>query len=171
MRRLINYVQYLNVSELIKEAKRSKESFRSVLQFHHIVNSLGNGGIKLPPLRLVKTRLRFGYRRWFQCPVCMRRVRFLYLVGGEYKCRRCHSLKYSCQLYHKTRIYEGLFKPIQRLRKIQSMLQKRSSLAKKKLLENEYIELSAAIKEHCEKIVSIKIKKGEKYSKIIKKLS
>ena len=37
-----------------------------------------------------------GYREWFLCPGCNRRVAVVY--GGKYyRCRHCHNLTYSCQ--------------------------------------------------------------------------
>lgn len=51
------------------------------------------------PVELERTRTSFGAERvWFQCPVCGRRVRKLYLPPGErrfhFLCRSCHHLSY-----------------------------------------------------------------------------
>jgi hypothetical protein len=41
-----------------------------------------------------------GTRHYFRCPgpSCGRQVLALYLVGGLFRCRRCHRLAYLCQL-------------------------------------------------------------------------
>lgn len=36
-------------------------------------------------------------RMYFHCPHCKRRVRYLYLRKGCYKCRSCAKLNYACQ--------------------------------------------------------------------------
>jgi hypothetical protein len=39
-----------------------------------------------------------GYRWWFRCPKCWRRVEKLYLRGKYFGCRKCQNLTYlSCQ--------------------------------------------------------------------------
>ena len=41
-----------------------------------------------------------GYRQWFLCPRCKRRVAVIY--GGKYfRCRHCHNLAYSSQQENK----------------------------------------------------------------------
>ena len=41
-----------------------------------------------------------GYRPWFSCPVCSRRVGILSGYQGLFKCRHCYGLKYSSQYKH-----------------------------------------------------------------------
>jgi YD repeat-containing protein len=41
-----------------------------------------------------------GWRPWFSCPQCDRRVAVLYWVGPRFLCRHCHELPYSSQ--HET---------------------------------------------------------------------
>jgi hypothetical protein len=57
-----------------------------------------------PRIRLDKTRTNFdGWRWWFCCPQCDRRVGNLYLPAGwlGFACRTCHGLTYrSSQLAH-----------------------------------------------------------------------
>ena len=38
-----------------------------------------------------------GFRRWFLCPRCSRRVLVLYGAGKYFLCRHCHRLTYSSQ--------------------------------------------------------------------------
>jgi len=46
---------------------------------------------------LIETATRFGGRRqWFQCLTCGRKCRILY-GGANFRCRKCHRLKYDTQ--------------------------------------------------------------------------
>lgn len=38
-----------------------------------------------------------GYRHWFRCPYCSRRVAKLHSNGGLFACRHCHRLPYASQ--------------------------------------------------------------------------
>ena len=38
-----------------------------------------------------------GYRSWFLCPHCGRRVALLYGAGKYFLCRNCYNLTYGCQ--------------------------------------------------------------------------
>lgn len=38
-----------------------------------------------------------GYRTWFLCPKCNRRVAVLYLAGEYFLCRHCYQLNYATQ--------------------------------------------------------------------------
>jgi hypothetical protein len=38
-----------------------------------------------------------GIRRWFDCPLCCRRSRFLYFVNGAFGCKRCHNLAHKVE--------------------------------------------------------------------------
>ncbi len=38
-----------------------------------------------------------GYRKWFLCPHCCKRVAVLYGVDRYFLCRHCYNLTYSCQ--------------------------------------------------------------------------
>ena len=38
-----------------------------------------------------------GYRQWFLCPACTKRVAVLYEVQQSFKCRHCHHLPYMSQ--------------------------------------------------------------------------
>lgn len=49
------------------------------------------------PIELDKTKLTFGERWWYLCPVCNRRVGILYTTGETLACRYCHGLHYRCQ--------------------------------------------------------------------------
>jgi hypothetical protein len=40
-----------------------------------------------------------GYRPWFKCSKCAKRYAKLYVMKGEWECRKCHNLTYtSCQI-------------------------------------------------------------------------
>lgn len=48
-----------------------------------------------------------GYRNWFLCPYCQRRIAKLY-CGKYFACRKCHDLTYvSCNESHK---FDNLFR-------------------------------------------------------------
>lgn len=48
------------------------------------------------PVRVVRTPCRLGGARpWFACPGCGGRCAVLWLVGGVFRCRRCHDLAYA----------------------------------------------------------------------------
>lgn len=38
-----------------------------------------------------------GYRKWFFCPHCWKRVAILYGAGKYFLCRHCYNLTYPCQ--------------------------------------------------------------------------
>lgn len=38
-----------------------------------------------------------GYRRWFVCPRCDRRMGFLYMRHGRFACRHCQKIAYQSQ--------------------------------------------------------------------------
>ncbi len=73
-------------------------------------------GFQSPRIRLDKTRTNFnGWRWWFCCPECDRRVAYLYLPAGwiGFACRVCHGLTYrSSQEAHREERF--LEKPIVR---------------------------------------------------------
>jgi hypothetical protein len=49
-------------------------------------------------IRISKTSCNFGgYRKWFHCPRCSRRIEVLYLVNRSFYCRHCHTAPYSSQ--------------------------------------------------------------------------
>lgn len=49
-----------------------------------------------------------GYRYWFLCPNCNRRVALLYGAGKYFLCRKCHKLAYGSQ--QETKAYRMLRK-------------------------------------------------------------
>ena len=49
-------------------------------------------------IRLTHAPCRFGgWRPWFDCPVCTRRVAVLYLWHGRFACRHCQDVAYTSQ--------------------------------------------------------------------------
>ena len=79
------------------------------------INYIGNGGNSITldyrtrdyggewqPMRydvqIVRTPCNYGgYRPWFLCPNCWRRVAVLYLPGKIAACRKCYNICYSSQ--------------------------------------------------------------------------
>lgn len=59
----------------------------------------GDGGRNFSQtIRLDYTACHFGkQRRWFRCPHCARRVAKLYLVRGDWRCRRSFNAAYTSQ--------------------------------------------------------------------------
>ena len=48
-----------------------------------------------------------GYRKWFLCPQCQKRVALLYGAGKYFLCRHCYSLTYdSCNASPLQRIFD-----------------------------------------------------------------
>jgi hypothetical protein len=70
-------------------------------------------------LAITGTRLRYGWRWWFICPMCYRRAYYLYWQFGHFACRTCQGLTYeSCQKSHaddRGRGYVGMVKRASRL--------------------------------------------------------
>lgn len=58
-----------------------------------------------------------GYRQWFKCPGCYRRVTVLCLNGPDFRCRHCYNLAYLSQhqssrhraIYQKHKLGERVF--------------------------------------------------------------
>jgi hypothetical protein len=49
-------------------------------------------------IRFDRTACYFGgFRKWFRCPECGRRVAVIYLAGKYFLCRHCHDLCYTSQ--------------------------------------------------------------------------
>ncbi len=49
-------------------------------------------------IRLVQTACHFGgYRKWFICPSCSKRVGILYGPSKFFRCRTCYGLAYASQ--------------------------------------------------------------------------
>lgn len=49
-------------------------------------------------VRLRRTAQHFGgEREWLACPYCSRKCRVIYLVNGQWACRRCFRLGYQSQ--------------------------------------------------------------------------
>jgi hypothetical protein len=52
-----------------------------------------------------------GYRPWFLCPHCGRRVGKLYLGGKYFLCRHCYNLAYRSQISHCCRSLSAKIRP------------------------------------------------------------
>lgn len=57
-------------------------------------------------VELDKCPCRFGgFRLWFLCPHCRKRVGILYKVKDIFACRHCHNIIYQSQLSGKSQLY------------------------------------------------------------------
>ena len=66
-------------------------------------------------IRLTKTLCHFGgYRFWFLCPQCNRRIGILYVSGSYFACRRCHGLTYRSRLQPHTNTMGALVRLIKK---------------------------------------------------------
>jgi hypothetical protein len=145
MKKIVNHMLSLDIVEINRECRREGNSFASVLQKYQVFNKVYNKDAILTGVNLITTKLTYGKRTWFECPACNGRARFLYWVKDAYKCRKCHSLVYGSQFYHKSKFYDNFFKPAQRLNKIKKLWRKKMSVAKRKRLAEEYEEISSQI--------------------------
>jgi len=72
-------------------------------------------------ISLTSTPCNFGgYRFWFLCPACGKRVAILY-KDGDYRCRDCHNLTYLTRQFHRYRL-EGAYSFAKALRKTLKIL-------------------------------------------------
>jgi len=88
-------------------------TFEGAFDDYHGLLRLQNNRIGFSEIALTRTPANLGgYRYWFLCPYCSRRVVRLYLPpdARDFKCRTCHDLTYtSCQESHKD---DALYKHI-----------------------------------------------------------
>lgn len=69
-------------------------------------------------VKIGKTRTNYGYRSWFICPGCGRRVTKIYYRWDQFRCRTCQMLNYaSSQLTHNRleQVYKRIYKIQDRL--------------------------------------------------------
>lgn len=58
-----------------------------------------NNEVKRQKIPLTKTGCNFGgFRWWFKCPLCNKRVGKLFLYGSVYGCRHCYDLTYKSRM-------------------------------------------------------------------------
>lgn len=56
---------------------------------------------KIDWVNLVYTKWNYwGYRKWFQCPICYKKRLSLYNVWWKFKCRKCLWLPYKSQKFN-----------------------------------------------------------------------
>jgi hypothetical protein len=73
-----------------------------------------------------------GFRWYIHCPKCGRKCLKLYMppqkkgCEQKYFCKYCHNLKNASSLFGSSRKYQEVFKPLKRLRKLRSMLLKKT---------------------------------------------
>jgi len=73
------------------------EAGQMILNYRHRPNDGEWEDVK-QIISLSQTPCNFGgYRKWFLCPRCWKRVAVLYGAGKYFYCRHCHDLAYSCQ--------------------------------------------------------------------------
>lgn len=83
------------------------EEDRMILNYRH----RPNGGEWEPveqKISLDRTPCNYGgYRKWFRCPRCYKRVAILYGAGKYFLCRHCYNLTYdSCNTHPIQRIFD-----------------------------------------------------------------
>lgn len=78
-------------------------------------------------IALEEVELPFASREYFLCPTCQKRVYKLYLLpeGKEFKCRRCHSLRYTLTTIDK-RTAQG--KILYHLNRLETLSRERMSI-------------------------------------------
>ena len=114
---------WLNRNGLLKNITnqvRWRNGFGNIIEFlissysDHIF--LSNESLETKIL-LEKTKCYFGgFRSWFLCPFCNKRVAKLYFKNEEFACRNCHQLTYTSCQSRRTKT-EGLWRMIQKIRK------------------------------------------------------
>jgi hypothetical protein len=73
------------------------EEDRMILSYRSRVNG-GQWAEVEQVIRFDRTPCHFGgFREWFLCPGCGRRVAVLYGAGKLFLCRHCYNLCYTCQ--------------------------------------------------------------------------
>ncbi len=73
------------------------ESQRMILRYFYSDSNVSNEKV-VQVINLVSTPCNYGgFRPWFKCPGCGRRVAILYAKGKYFLCRYCHGLAYACQ--------------------------------------------------------------------------
>lgn len=73
------------------------DSERMILNYRHRLHG-GEWEAVQQHISLDRTPCNYGgYRSWFFCPYCSRRVAVLYGAGKYFLCRHCHGLAYSSQ--------------------------------------------------------------------------
>lgn len=66
-------------------------------------------------VKLARQAVHFGgYRYWFLCPACQRKVALLYYDHGVFACRHCHNLGYRVQ---REQSYQQAIRKAEKLRK------------------------------------------------------
>jgi hypothetical protein len=66
-------------------------------------------------VQIVTDKTQFGTRRWFACPSCAHRRRFLHLVDGRVGCRGCLGLLYREQCWPDSRWRRDVLRPVLRM--------------------------------------------------------
>jgi hypothetical protein len=66
--------------------------------------------IQLEGIEIIQTKANYwGYRKWFCCPECQKKVFTLYSVNNQFVCRLCSWLKYKKQKF-KGMLEEKVYK-------------------------------------------------------------
>lgn len=91
---LVENCQRININELLKSVEKQVTDIK-------LESKLSAHGQKL---QITTTKCHFGgYRHWFMCSRCCKRVGNLYRKPGInlLLCRKCSGLKYLKSRYHK----------------------------------------------------------------------
>lgn len=97
----------IRISQYTQRLKQDSKA--SVLNLTYSVN----GNDYRQAVSLAKTACNYGgYRFWFICPKCHKRVGVLYCVGAFF-CRHCIGANYASQLEQP---YDRLFRKVEKIR-------------------------------------------------------
>lgn len=94
----------------------------------HILATVGNNEPQRIDTEDVVTAV--SWRRYFLCPCCEKRVFKLYLLpnGKEFKCRKCHKLKYTITNINKNTPHGKMLYSMNRLDKLSKQREKMGTI-------------------------------------------
>lgn len=145
-----------NEEEIFNHTQQELSKFQvngQVFQYTFVKNQLG------------------GYRWFFTCSKCQRRVQKLFLppqayanYEHQYLCKECHGLLNESVMKANNNLYKKVIRPLKRLREIEAKLEK-GHLQEKKVEEllNEYDQIEQEMKTSPEyRLYAFRKKRGMK---------
>jgi len=104
------------ISEKIMSNKTLVEQCYSVSIQQLILGGINTDCIEIDGqmVQLDRTKCHYGgYRVWFLCPACHRRIGNLYRkpLSNQFFCRHCNNLTYQLMTFHRSR-YESFIKAV-----------------------------------------------------------
>ena len=110
---LIEKCPRISVYDCIKQAGFNRRAYRPFQGSTLMVSAVIDGYPLKEVVLLTHSKTNFnGFRVWFCCPGCSKRIRDLYITKDlhSWQCRCCHDLTYSSQRRHKNWMYETIDK-------------------------------------------------------------